>query len=135
MKRSLFAILFCLSVGCGTSDVYRPLEIEVFGVSARAQQVTLKIFALDKGAKCTGLVKTNILMAEPYLTRTWSRSDDTERNWSIPEIPSESLTLAVYTSSAEDDVLQYVCREITYVSIGEAESGVLNVTLPARMTQ
>ena len=121
-----------LGFGCGPSESFRPLEIEIYGVSARASTVSLKLFALDKAAKCTALRKDEIINADSYITEVWDRMMGENRGWSLPSISDETVTMVVYTSNDENPVLQYVCREITYVGIGVNESGVLNVTLPAR---
>ena len=132
MKCTHLACLLLLLTACGPEESYRPLEIEIYGVSARAATVNLKLFTLEKPAKCNELDREKISSADSYVTEVWDRESAIERSWSIPPLQDESVTMVVYTSSEDEQVLQYLCREITYVGVGENESGVLNVTLPAR---
>jgi hypothetical protein len=118
--------------GCGPEHVYRSVEIEIYGVSARAAAVTLKLFTQEKPSKCPKLSADMIDSSDAYLTLTWVRSDGAERNWSVPKILDETITVAVYTSDDADQTIQFTCREITYEGIGERDTDVLTITLSAR---
>jgi len=132
LRSFALSLSFGFVVSCGSADVYRPLEVEIYGVSARASAVSLKMFTLDKPAKCTMLDQDQIVDRDAYYAATWNRGTAAQRNWIIPEVLDEELTVAIYTTDEENRSIQYTCREITYTGIGERETSVLTITLNSR---
>jgi len=130
--RWFVATSLALFAACGPSDSYRPLEIEIFGVSARSASVSLKVFAFDTATKCNALEETSIKAAVAHVEQTWDRSNDRARSWVIPQMQTESFTLAVYTQDDANKIMQYVCRQINYSDIGKRDNGVLTITLAPR---
>jgi|GEM_PF-3094256 len=130
----LFFCLILLVVSCGPDRVFRNIEIEIYGVSARASSVTLKVFALEEARQCRDLDRTVIDNTSAFITNTWQRDQSSERAWVIPEIEAEKLTFTVHTLDKDGFVMQYFCRELTYEEIGNREFGLINIRLEPRRT-
>ena len=130
-SRALFG-LFLAAASCGPEPIFRNIEIEIYGVSARASAVTLKVFALEQVRECRGLDRTSIDNTSALITNTWQRDQASERVWVIPELDTEQLTFTVHTLDENGFVMQYFCRELTYEEIGNREFGLINIRLEPR---
>ena len=117
---------------CGPDRVFRNIEIEIYGVSARANTVTLKVFALEEARQCRDLDRTVIDNTAAFITNIWQRDQSSDRAWVIPEIEAEQLTFTVHTLDEDGFVMQYFCRELTYEEIGNREFGLINIRLEPR---
>lgn len=119
-------------MSCGPESVFRNIEIEIYGVSARASTVTLKVFALEDIRQCRDLDRTSIDNTSSLITNTWQRDQGSERAWVIPELETEQLTFTIHTLDENGFVMQYFCRELTYEEIGNREFGLINIRLEPR---
>jgi hypothetical protein len=127
-----FILVFTLCSACGREDSYRPLEIEIYGVSARATSVNLKVFAFDSHIVCAELSQDTVTKTEAHMKQTWLRSEMSDRSWVLPKLETEFFTMAVYTQDEAAQIMQYSCRQMNYEDIGKRDNGVLSIVLSAR---
>lgn len=126
--------MVAVASGCGTSELIRPLPVEIEGLSARASVLVLKVFPADAFQSCQGIeLSTAVGLSTPHEVR-WQRASMADRVLEIPAINTERLTIVAYSLDANGAPMQFSCSELDFAGIGELPEGVLIITLTQRMT-
>jgi len=127
------ALCASMLASCGGGDLYRPLSVEIEGLSARASELVLMVFPQETGQTCVGvdLAASAGLMA-PHEAR-WVRSDMTERAFSLPRIETEGITVVAYSVDDAGAPIQFGCRELSFDKVLDLELGVLYLALSRRV--
>jgi hypothetical protein len=127
VQRTEVAIAIALSlVACGDKFVYRPLEVDIDGVSSDAQKLILKAFPGSSGQTCAGVGLSTVEgLTTPYVS-TWTRGVDADRKLSLPKINDATVTVVVYTENMDGTAIQFVCSSVSYPDI---ETGIITIRL------
>jgi hypothetical protein len=118
--------------GCGGQDRSRALEIELEGLSARAEILVLKIFP-GTNVTCVTLNMENVSTTDAPIEAQWVRSDGTDRNFSLPSIEEEAITIAAYSQNAQGRSIQFVCQQLEFTDVANLPLGLLRLVLSARV--
>jgi hypothetical protein len=127
--------LACASLfaACGGGDLFRPVTVEIEGLSARASQLVLMIFAQEDGQSCVGVdLTTSPGLMAPHQAR-WVRSEKTPRSFELPKIETEGITVVAYSVDSAGAAIQFGCRELAFDKVPDLELGVLYLTLSRRV--
>lgn len=132
MRIAWFAVL-AAAAGCGGGVRYRPLEVEILSLSARAEVLAIEVFPSTAGQTCAGIMNAAAAaMARSSIRVEWTRSSGAPRTFELPEVDDSRVTIVAHASDAAGKPIQYACAEVKYEEIGDLESGVLTVQLSAR---
>ncbi len=128
MRGSSLALLALCACG---SEILRPLEVDVLGLSARAEIFVIKV-VVGSGLTCDQVSRESVQSVEtPYVSR-WVRSEGQPRRANLPTIEDEAVTILAHSEDANGATLQFVCRELSFEEIANLPSGVLELTLSRR---
>jgi len=127
--RRLLAL--ALLAGCGGDRFFRPLEIEIDGLSARADTLVLKLFPAESGQTCTAVTMESARELSAPHEATWRRADGAERRFELPAIESDGITIIAY-ALMNDAPIQFLCRELSFAEIADLEDGRLILSLSRR---
>ena len=124
--------LFCAALtlaACGHDVVLRPLDLEIGGLSGRAQTLVVQIFPGSTSRTCEGLGLGNVKsLSAPYMA-SWSR-DAADRQLAIPDVEDARITIVAHSEDASGTPIQFACAEIEYEDL---ESPEFQIQLSARM--
>jgi hypothetical protein len=119
---------------CGSSDLDRPLAIEIKGLSSHAEKLSLSVFPKSSGQTCMSLTLAAAGMLKAPYTTTWDRASGAARQLALPDVTPDGATIILVATDPSGAPIQFVCSEITYEQVGELPYGVLVVTLSQRVS-
>ena len=133
-RTAALLVLWAGGGACGGSEVARPLEIEIDGLSARAQTLVLKVFEDGTGRRCQGVTLESAPALVSEHAAVWERSSEAERRLTLPKVEQEGITIIAYALDVGGRPIQFVCSALSYEDIGELALGVLVLRLSDRVT-
>jgi hypothetical protein len=131
---SLLAILPVIALGCGGGRAYRPFEVEIRGLSARASTLVVKVIPGSAPIGCGALQLDAAPSVSAPIEQRWMRGTDADRRLEIPEIDAGQMTIIAYAEDEAGKPIQLACRQIEYSELGDLEAGLLILTLSQRAT-
>lgn len=110
-------------MGCGGEpSVFRPVEVDLQGLSPRADVLVVAWFDGD-GVDCLALQTTDVRDLAPDAESTW-QSGEEPRRLQLPESPGLEGTFVAYTQ-ANGEVLQLGCRQVRFDELETPEISLL----------
>lgn len=132
MERWALAGVFAMAAGCGGDVAHRSLEIEVRGLSARADRLVLKLVPAPRQVGCGTLKLADVPGIEGEVELLWERASDAPRQFEVPPIDAEALTIVGHSEDAAGRPIQMLCVQVEYAEIGELPAGLLVLSLSQR---
>jgi hypothetical protein len=127
--RAPWAIVFGCVVACGPEVVLRPLELEIGGLSSRAEVLVVQLYPGSAGRTCDGVGLGSVKgLTAPYMS-SWNRSA-ADRKLVLPDVEEDRVTVIVYSEDATGAAIQFACTEIAYEDL---ESPEFQIQLSARI--
>lgn len=125
----VFALL--LGAGCGSQTVYRPVELNLVGLSGRAERLVVLMFPEEAGQTCVNVELGNVASLTSVFEVIWSRSESEDiRQLALPEVESFAVTLVAYAEDDGGTPIQFGCTTFDYTQI---ESPNVTLQLSARV--
>lgn len=119
-----------LLVACG-SEILRPLEIDVLGLSARAEVFVLKVVPGGQ-IDCASVSLDSVRGIEAELVTRWVRSEGQARSAELPVVEEGAVTVIAHAEDAGGAVIQYACQRLSFEDIADLPTGALELTLSRR---
>ncbi|MBI2378787.1 MAG: hypothetical protein HYV07_32635 [Deltaproteobacteria bacterium] len=119
-----------LLVSCGGSES-RALQIEVRGLSARADLLVVQLFPESTGQTCSGVTLETAAGFEAPIELSWERQSGAPRTLSYDKpVEGEQLTVIAYATTGAGQTIQFLCTTVDY----DAITGLLAIRLSDRPT-
>ncbi|MCC7386217.1 MAG: hypothetical protein IT384_30520 [Deltaproteobacteria bacterium] len=118
---------------CGGGTQYRPLDIEIRGLSARAESLVIKLFPEQARGGCAQVELSNVSGLEAPIEERWERSSGAPRTFELPSIDDAGLTIIAYSLDAGGVPMQYSCLFVSYAQAGSLQDHRLVLTLSRRL--
>jgi len=100
---------------CGEPAAFRPVEVDLQGVSAEAERVVALWFA-GEARECTEFRGRDPTELASDLQDEWT-AGTAERELRIGRTGSEAAAILFFTEDADGNVLQCACRKIRYADV------------------
>lgn len=113
LRPSIFALLALAA--CGDATSFRPVEIDLQGVSASAARVVAVWFG-DTDRECTGVLSAEGVPLGGEQRVEWT-PEAPERALRIEPSPGDQGVLVVFSEDASGQVLQCACRVLRYADV------------------
>ena len=132
MKRWALAGVFAVAAACGGEVAHRSLEIEVRGLSARAERLVLKLIPAPQLVGCGTLKLADVPEVSGGIELIWERASGAPRLLEAPLIEAEAMTVVGHSEDAAGRPIQMVCVHLEYAELGELPAGLLILSLSQR---
>lgn len=117
-------ILFLLALGCGDTLALRPVEIDLVGLSAQADQLTLLIAPPEDVGPCPQLDAARALAIPATRSWVWRRADDAPRTVTLEGLEEEALAFVAVAEDADGRLIQLACADWTFAELERPETTV-----------
>lgn len=106
-------------MACGGREAYRPVLVEINGLSGQVQRLVVQLIPESHGIACAAVSAETVAgLMGPHRV-VWERG--AERVLVLPSIDEPSATLTVSAEGADGRVLQWACKELTYFELEAPE--------------
>lgn len=129
VARWAWLVAICLTWACGPRLLFRPLDLEVQGLSSRAERLVVLVFPEETGQRCAELSLEGAPALTAPISFVWERSSEAPRQAEFPDIEGMTVTVVAYSEDASGTPIQFACDEIDYADV---ESPEITLTLSAR---
>jgi len=118
---------------CGDGQTTRAFDLEIRGMSARADSLVLKLRGPTKLTPCRDIDLSNVADLDFDEERRWQRSEGAERAFELPALEVDAIVLVAYSNDAAGTPIQIGCQQFSYEDLGNLVGGGVVLTLTARV--
>ena len=109
------------ALGCGEDPRFRPLIIDVQGLSALADFLIIQLLPAPNAPSCGQVNEANVNSLQAPIRLVWTRTSSSARELAAPSIEADTVTVVAHTETGAGAVLQLGCRQVDYLDIESPE--------------
>lgn len=118
---AVLALTASWAAGCGPSAVFREAELEIVGLSGRAVRLVVQVVPGSRNLHCAEITPGTVQGLEPLHRFTWERSGGAPRQFALPEIDEERVTLVAHAEDEAGRPIQLGCLMLEYAALESPE--------------
>lgn len=128
MRNAALCTVFLLA-GCGEArSIQRPIELDLVGLSGRAETLSVLLADPKTNPPCAGIDGPGALALEGLASAQWRRTSDAPRSLSLPPVDLDEVLVVAVAQEASGTPIQVGCALFAFADLERPEK-----TLQLRM--